>query len=386
MDDLTTLREEIDEIDAQLTSLFLRRMDVTYRVGQYKQARGLPVLDSSREQEVLARKAALVSDPARKSDVTALYETIMGLSRRQQRTLVRESGGPDYTGLRKALQAARDPLPAPRVLYQGEPGAYAEEAAALFFGEETSRSHVDTWEEIFLALKDGRTDYGVLPIENSSTGSISQVYDLLAQYGAYIVGEQTVKVEHCLAVPKGGTLAGIRTVYSHEQGLQQCTAFLTAHPQWERIPRLNTAESAQYVAHCGDPTQAAICSRRAARLYGLEVLAEKINFNDHNFTRFVVVSPVMERREGCDKVSTLCDLPHRTGSLYELMTLFAVNGLNLMKIESRPIVGRSWEYRFFVDFIGDLTAPGMEGVLLELSQTAESFRVLGNYRSCGGAE
>lgn len=383
MEDLTTLRGEIDDIDAQLTALFLRRMDVTRRVGEYKQSRGIPVLDAAREREVLAKKAAQVSDPALKSDVTALYEAIMGISRRQQRRLVRESGGAGCAQLREALRSARAPLPNPRVLYQGEPGAYADEAAAGFFGEEAPRSHVDTWEDVFLALKEGRADYGVLPIENSSTGSISQVYDLLAKHGAYIVGEQTVKVEHCLAAPRGASLSGVRTVYSHEQGLRQCAEYLKAGG-WKQVPRLNTAESAQYVASCGDPAQAAVCSRRAAGLYGLEVLAGQINDNDHNYTRFVVVSPVLERRTGCDKVSALFCLPHRTGTLHELMTIFAVNGLSMMKLESRPIVGRSWEYRFFVDFTGDLAAPGMDGVLLELSQTAEDFRVLGNYRACGG--
>lgn len=386
MSELDTLRSEIDEIDTQLTALFLRRMDVTARVGAYKQENGLPVLDEAREQEVLARKSAAVSDPARRADVTALYETIMGLSRRQQRNLVNEAGNEGYRQIREAISHSRAPLAAPRVLYQGEPGAYADEAAALFFGEDVPRAHVETWEDIFLTLREGRADYGVLPIENSSTGSISQVYDLLAQYGAYIVGEQTVRVEHCLVALPGACLDGIREVCSHEQGLRQCAEFLKAHPDWRAVPRLNTAESAKYVAERGDLTLAAICSRRAARLYGLDILAERIHFNAQNDTRFVVVSPVMERRAGCDKVSALFVLPHRSGSLHEIMTIFAVNGLNMMKLESRPIVGRSWEYLFFVDFTGDLAAPGMDGVLLELSQTAEGFRVLGNYKeACGAA-
>lgn len=384
MTELDALRAEIDELDAQLTALFLRRMEVTGRVGAYKQARGIPVLDASREREVLAKKAAMVSDPALKTDVTALYESIMGISRRQQRRLVSETGQEDHARIREALTHPRSPLDTPRILYQGEPGAYADEAAALFFGDGLDREHTDTWEDIFLALRDGRADYGVLPIENSSTGSISQVYDLLAKYGAYIVGEQTVKVDHCLAGLPSVSIDQIREVCSHEQGLQQCAEYLKAHPDWRRVPRLNTAESAKHVAACGDPSRAAICSSRAARLYGLEVLAERINDNGRNDTRFVVVSPVMEHRAGCDKVSACFVLPHRSGSLHELMTIFAVNGLNMMKLESRPIVGRSWEYLFFVDFTGDLSAPGMDGVLLELSQTAERFRVLGNYRACGG--
>ena len=384
MSELDTLRGEIDAIDAELTALFLRRMDVTARVGAYKQKNGIPVLDSGREKAVLAQKTALVDDPAGKADVAALYEAIMGISRRQQRKLVREGGDAAYDRIRSALDAARPPLERPRVLYQGEPGAYADEAAARFFGEDAPRQRLDTWEDLFQALKEGRADYGVVPIENSSTGSISQVYDLLARYGHSIVGELTVKVEHCLAAPPGAGLEDIRGVYSHEQGLLQCAGYLKGHPGWERVPRLNTAESALYVATSGDRTKAAICSRRAARLYGLDILAEKINDNGENYTRFVVVSPCMELRPGRDKISALFVVPHRVGSLHEIMTIFSVNGLNMMKIESRPIVGRSWEYLFFVDFTGDLAAPGMDGVLRELSQTAEGFRVLGNYKAWGG--
>lgn len=382
MSELNGLREAIDALDARLTELFLQRMELTRRVGEYKRAHGIPVLDPQREREVLAQKTALVADPALRDDVAALYEAIMGISRRQQRRLVNEAGNQDYARIRGAMDGARAPLEHPRVLYQGEPGAYADEAAARFFGEDLPRSHVGTWEEVFQALQRGEADYGVVPIENSSTGSINQVYDLLAQYGHSIVGEQTVKVDHCLAAPAGARLDGVTTVYSHEQGLLQCAGFLKGRG-WTCVPRLNTAESAQFVARSGSPGQAAICSPRAARLYSLEILAEHISDSDSNDTRFVVVSPVMERRSGSDKVSILFRLPHRAGSLQELLTIFAVNGLNLLKLESRPIPCRSWEYRFFADFSGDLTAPGMDGALLELFQTAEQLRVLGNYRSSG---
>ena len=226
MSQLDELRDRIDTIDAQLTALFLQRMEVTEQVGRWKQANGIPVLDTAREREVLAKKAALTDDPARKDDVTTLYEAIMAISRRQQRKLLNEAGNQDYKRIRAALENVRSPLAASRVLYQGEPGAYAEEAAARFFGEEVARSHVATWEAVFRALKRGEADYGVVPIENSSTGSINQVYDLLAEYGAYIVGEQTVKVDHCLAAPAGASLERITTVYSHEQGLLQCADYL----------------------------------------------------------------------------------------------------------------------------------------------------------------
>ena len=281
---------------------------------------------------------------------------------------------------RAALAGRRTPLAAPRVLYQGEPGAYAEEAAARFFGEDMPRERVRTWEDIFLALREGQADYGVVPIENSSTGSINGVYDLLGRYGAYVVGEQIVKVDHCLMAPKGASLDTIREVCSHEQGLFQCEAYLKEHPDWKRTPMLNTAAAAKLAAERGDVSLAAIGSVRAARLYGLDILAERINFNGDNDTRFVVVSPVMERREGADKISATFTVAHESGSLHRILSIFAVHGLNLMKLESRPIVGHSWEYRFFVDLEGSLDDPRMEDVAAELAEAAATFRVLGNYR------
>lgn len=381
MDDLQSLRGEIDAIDQALTDLFVRRMATTARVGRWKQENGVPVLDPQREKEVLAQKTALTPDPALRADVTAFFEAVMGISRRQQRRLVRETGSEAYARIQVALSNARTPLAQPRILYQGVPGAYTEEAAVRFFGEERPRQAVAQWEDLFVALAEGQADYGVLPIENSSTGAISQVYDLLAKYGAYIVGEQTIKVEHCLMAPKGATLEGIHEVYSHEQGLRQCAGYLNTHPEWRCTARLNTAEAARFVADGGNLSRAAIGSRRAAALYGLEILADHISVSEENHTRFVVVSPVLERRPGSDKVSALFVLPHRSGSLHEIMSIFAVSGLNMMKLESRPILGRSWEYLFFVDFTGDLYAPSMSGVLLELCQTAEDLRVLGNYKS-----
>ena len=385
MNDLEEYRRRIDAIDAQLVQLFLRRMEVTWKVGEYKKANGLPVLDSGREKEVIAAKTALTGDPARKADVAALYESIMAISRRQQRKLVRE-GSEDrgYARWLKALEDRRSPVERPRVVYQGEPGCYSEEAAAGFFGERVESKGLPWFDDVFAALSRGEADYAMLPIENSSTGSIRQVYDLLAQYDFSLVGEWQVKVEHCLAALPGVKLEDIKTVYSHEQGLMQCDKFLDGHRDWARVPVLDTAGSAKQVSETGDRAVAAICSRRAAKLYGLEELAFPINHNAANVTRFVAVSPRLELREGRDKISAVFSLPHQSGSLHEILTIFAVQGLNLQKLESRPILGRGWEYLFFLDFTGDLTAPGMDGVLHELSQLSADFRILGNFRAYEG--
>ena len=381
MTELEQYRQEIDRIDGELVQLFLERMAVTGKVGEYKQRAGIPVLDAGREKQVIAAKTALTDDPARKADVAALYEGIMAISRRQQRKLVREGAEePGYAAYAAALAARREPVAAPRVVYQGEPGCYSEEAAVGFFGPEVSSRGLAWFPDVFAALERGEADYAVLPVENSSTGSIRQVYDLLAQYNYYVVGECQVKVEHCLMALPGVALEDIHTVYSHEQGLMQCERYLDAHWGWRRVPTLDTAGSAKQVAESGDRTAAAICSRRAAQIYGLHILAEGVNYNAMNHTRFVVVSPVLELRPGRNKISAVFRLPHQSGSLHEILTVFAVQGLNLLKIESRPIPGRGWEYLFFLDFTGDLAAPEMDGVLHELGQLAAEFRILGNFR------
>ena len=381
MTELEQYRQEIDRIDGELVQLFLERMAVTGKVGEYKQRAGIPVLDAGREKQVIAAKTALTDDPARKADVAALYEEIMAISRRQQRKLVREGAEePGYAAYAAALAARREPVAAPRVVYQGEPGCYSEEAAVGFFGPEVSSRGLAWFPDVFAALERGEADYAVLPVENSSTGSIRQVYDLLAQYNYYVVGECQVKVEHCLMALPGAALEDIQAVYSHEQGLMQCERYLDAHWGWRRVPTLDTAGSAKQVAESGDRTAAAICSRRAAQIYGLHILAEGVNYNAMNHTRFVVVSPVLELRPGRNKISAVFRLPHQSGSLHEILTVFAVQGLNLLKIESRPIPGRGWEYLFFLDFTGDLAAPEMDGVLHGLGQLAAEFRILGTFR------
>ena len=382
MTELERYRQEIDRIDGELVRLFLERMAVTGKVGEFKQREGIPVLDAARERQVIAAKTALTDDPARKADVAALYEGIMAISRRQQRHLVKEgSEDPGYAAYQADLARRREPVAAPRVAYQGEPGCYSEEAAAGYFGPDVNSVGLPWFNDVFAALERGEADYAVLPVENSSTGSIRQVYDLLAQYRDYIVGEWQVPVEHCLMALPGVGLSDIRKVYSHEQGLMQSEKYLDAHRDWERVPTLDTAASAKLVAETGDRSAAAICSRRAAQLYGLNILAQRVNHNTMNHTRFAVVSPVPELRPDRNKISAVFRLPHQSGSLHEILTIFAVQGLNLLKIESRPIPGRGFEYLFFLDFTGDLTAPGMDGVLHELSQLATEVRILGNYRA-----
>lgn len=379
--ELQELRDQIDTIDRQIVELFRQRMDATRQVGEYKAARHMPVLDQERERQVLKNKGDLAGEELRPAVIT-LFQTVMSLSRRQQRDMLKERA--DNPGLRRYLDARthiRQPVDNPRVVYQGVPGAYSEQACLNFFGEGVNTIGMDQFEDCFQALKEGQADYAVLPIENSSTGAIRQIYDLLSHYEFFIVGETTVKVEHCLMAPKGATLDTITHVYSHEQGLFQCEQYLNAHPDWHQVPQADTAGSARMVAATGDVTKAAICSARAADLYGLTILARAINHNSHNTTRFVVVSPRMELRPGADKISTVFLLPHEAGSLHEILTIFAVRGLNMVKLESRPVPEHSWEYMFFLEFNGNLDEAVTADVLHELAQTTGDFRVLGNFKS-----
>ena len=382
MSELDYLRASIDEIDREMVSLFEKRMAVTRQVGEYKKAIGIPVLDRSREKAVLEAKTAQVSDPNLKTGVTTLYETVMAISRRQQRELVKEGDAdPGYARFARAMENRRAPLENPRIIFQGEPGAYSEQAARNFFGKTANIHGVRQFENVFKAIHDGWADYGVVPIENNSTGAIRQIYDLLARYEFFVVGETTVRVEHCLMALPGASMDTLKTVYSHEQGLFQSEQFLKEHPSWQQVSMSDTAGSAKYVAESGDITKAAICSERAAEIYGLKILKRAVNYSEINTTRFVVVSPRMELREGADKVSAIVTTAHESGCLHEILTIFAVNGLNLVKLESRPVPEHSWEYMFFLEFTGSLLAPEMDGVLHEIAQTAADFRVLGNFKA-----
>lgn len=278
-------------------------------------------------------------------------------------------------------QKVRNIVENPHVVYQGEPGAYSEMAARNFFGEDVNTTGLYQFEDTFIALKNKTADYAVLPIENSSTGAIRQVYDLLIQYECYMVGETTVSIEHNLLGLPGASLEDIDTVYSHEQGLFQCEFFLNQYPQWNRIPSADTAGSAKMVAEMGDIHKAAICSSRAAEIYNLEILKPSIQTNKLNTTRFVVVAPMMELREGRDKICLSFTTKHQSGSLHQVLSIFANHDLNLVRIESRPIPERNWEYMFFIELTGNLTDPGMEDIMTSVRHMTSDFRMFGNFVS-----
>ena len=384
MRDLQQCRAEIDRLDRQIVALFEERMAVCREVGAYKVAHHLPVLDEERERQVLQAKAALLQDADLRPQVIALFETIMAGSRSLQRRMVTETD-PAKAGDLGAYQAMRhwsgQPLTEQRVLYQGQPGAYCEEAAMGFFGDDCQRLNLKTWDGVFWGVKEGFGDFGVVPIENSSTGSINDVFDLLGQFGCYIVGEQIVPVRHCLVALPNASMDTITDVYSHAQGFAQCRPFLGEHPKWEHHEMVNTAVAAKFVAESGDSTKAAIASRRAAELYGLQILQSAINENVRNYTRFLIVAAEPRFPEDANKISVRFTIPHREGSLCRILQIFAQAGLNLEKLESRPVPESRWEYSFYADFTGNLRREEMDRGIRELIDAASSFRILGNYKA-----
>jgi chorismate mutase/prephenate dehydratase len=266
-----------------------------------------------------------------------------------------------------------------KVVYQGVEGAYAYIAMRQFFGKGVDNFNVPTWRDAMEAVKNGQADYAVLPIENSTTGIIAGVYDLLQEYNNYIIAETYVKVEHALLGLPGTDMEKVTTVYSHPQGLMQCEEFLEQHKDWRQISQSNTALSAKKVLDEQDSTHVAIASVEAAEVFGLEVLESRINDLDNNTTRFVIVTNSRKFVKDAGKMSIVFETANEAGTLYNLLSHIIYNGLNMNKIESRPIEGKEWEFRFFVDFEGNIDDPRVINALRGIEEESKSIKLLGNY-------
>lgn len=271
--------------------------------------------------------------------------------------------------------------------YQGVPGAYSHLALQQYFAGQPVKAHnFMLFEDVVAAVMDGTVRYGVLPIENSSTGGITEVYDLVRRYGAFIVGEKIVKVEHCLLGIPGATLDDITEVYSHPQGFSQCRAFFKEHPAMEQFNYYNTAKAAEMVANKKDIHKAAVAGAQAADQYGLAILARGINTNQSNYTRFIIISRQQELAPEADKITLIVSLKHQPGSLYRVLSHFARYQINMTNIESRPIPGRPWEYYFHMDITGHLTDEAVQKALADLPEDTTECKILGNYRADHGKE
>ncbi len=373
--DLSELRVQIDAIDKDIVELYERRMDICRQVAEYKIENGKKVFDKVREEEKIARVKSLTHNAFNSVGIQELFEQIMSMSRKLQYQLLAEKG---VLGKLPFIAVDKLDQEGARVVFQGAEGAYSQAAMRQYFGDKISSIHVDTFRDAMAAIEEGSADFAVLPIENSTAGIVSEIYDLLVEYENYIVGEQIIKIEHCLLGLPGTKLEEIHTVYSHPQSLMQSARFLSEH-DWKQISMQNNAFAARKVAEEQDRSQAAIASAYAGETYGLEVLKRGVNQSSSNSTRFIIVTNQKIFKKDAKKISICFEVPHESGSLYHMLSHFIYNGLNICKIESRPIEDRTWEYRFFLDFEGNLSDSAVKNALRGLRDEARNMKILGNY-------
>ena len=373
--DLLELREQIDVIDRQIVELYEQRMDISRQVAEYKISTGKKVLDKQREAEKLVKVRALAHNEFNSCGIGELFEQIIAMSRKLQYQLLTEKGSQGKLPFIGVDELETDKA---RVVFQGAEGAYSQAAMIQYFGNMVNSFHVDSFRDAMNAIEEGSADFAVLPIENSTAGIVNEIYDLLQEYENYIVGEQIIKIEHCLLGVPGGSLEEVRTVYSHPQSLMQSAKYLEQH-DWKQISMQNNAFAARKVAEDGDRSQAAIAGEHAAQVYGLQVLQRQVNHSGTNSTRFIIVTNQKIFRKDAEKVSICFEVPHESGSLYHMLSHFIYNHLNMTKIESRPIEDRNWEYRFFIDFEGNLADSAVKNALRGLREEARNMKILGNY-------
>lgn len=380
MEKLVELRKEIDDIDIEIVRLFEKRMTVSEEIAGEKIRSGKKVFSKEREKEKLAKLENLPIDEFDRIAVEELFHQIMAMSRKRQYRLLTKMGVKGRLPFIEVEDVDRDHV---CVVYQGVEGAYSHQAMHKFFGKNINSYHVGSFREAMGIIAEGSADYAVLPIENSTAGIVSENFDLLSGFENYIVGEQIISCEHALVGIPGTSLDQIKKVYSHPQAIAQCGNLLEAHEDWEAIPwppeGPNTALSAKKVAEDGDPTKAALASKFAAERYGLEVLVDRAYSNEANSTRFIVVSNQRVFRKGANKISICFEVPHRSGSLYNMLSHIIFNNLNMLRIESRPILERNWDYRFFIDFEGNLNDESVKSAIRGIREEAINLKILGNY-------
>ena len=373
---LQDLRNRIDSVDRELVRLFVERMHTSAAVAEWKRENGKPVFDAARERALISRVSQL-SGREFEEYTRVLYATIMGLSRAYQHKCLNDFSGTSGT-IRDMLDRTPQIFPErAAVACQGVEGAYSQIAAERLF-KAPEISFYTSFSDVFDAISSGTCRYGVLPIENSTAGSVTQVYDLMEKHSFHIVGARRLRIDHHL-LRKPGATGPIRRIVSHEQALRQCSEFLSAHPEYEAVAMANTAVAAQFAADSERDDVAVIAAKTCAELYNLEVVGESVSNVQSNYTRFICISRRLEIYRGARKISIMCNLPHEAGSLNSVISRLAIAGINLCKLESRPIPGRDFEFRFFFDLEADPRDPEVVQLLCELERKSEHFVFLGAY-------
>ena len=375
--DLNDYRRQIDEIDTQLLALFAQRMEVAAAIAAYKKEHDLPVLDGKREREKLLDVAAKTPDDL-KDYAVSLYSLLFELSRGYQNRVLGVSS--DLTEqIAQAIESTPKLFPeSAAVACQGVEGAYSQLACDRLF-RLPNIFYFSSFDAVFSAIEKGLCQYGVIPLENSTAGSVNAVYDLMMRHHFHIVRSMRLKVDHNLLANPGAQLSGIREIFSHPQAIAQCAAFLQSLSGVKVTPCENTAAAAQRVAQSGRMDAAALSSRSCAELYGLTCLAASVQDQGNNFTRFICISRELEIYPGADRTSLMVVLPHRPGSLYKVLSRFYALGINLNKLESRPMPERSFEFMFYFDLDTPVYSPQFQQLMGELPGLCEEFSYLGSY-------
>ena len=375
--DLMELREQINEIDRGMLDLFLRRMQVSSNVAEYKRQNGLPVLDAARERELLANIAGQAGEDLDEYAIV-LYSTILSLSRSyQHKKLSPDSKYGAIIENARETTAKLFPEQA-RVACQGVEGAYSQIAASRMF-KIPSILYFSSFDGVFAAIESGMCEYGVLPIENSTAGSVKRVYDLMVDHNLYVVRSMRVKIDHNLLAKPGTKLSDIKEIFSHERAIDQSAAFLRTFKDVKVTVCPNTAVAARMVAESERNDVAALSSRDCAELYGLESLANSVQDKSNNYTRFICVAKNPQIYPGADRTSIMLVTPHKPGALYNVLARINALGLNLLKLESRPLPEREFEFMFYFDIEGSAYSPELLELISELESDSEEFKYLGTY-------
>lgn len=368
--DLNEIRGQIDNIDTELLKLFLDRMELSKSVAAYKKENNMPIFQGDREKQILDRISSL-SPEEHRGGARLLFTNIMDIGKTLQSDQLHEVALPEFP------IAGDDTIKGIKIACQGVSGANSEAACDRMFNE-PSISFYESFEDVFRAVQRNEVEYGMLPIQNSTAGSVMQTFDLMRRYSFYIHRTISIKIEYCLAVKKGTKFEDITNVYSHEQALKQCSNFLDENNAIMAIPYSNTAAAAKLVSQ-SDMPYAALCSEECANIYGLDIIRTNLQNSDDNYTRFICIKKNLSIVEDADIISVSLSIPNTPAALYRLLTKFAVGGLNLLRIESKPIASRNFDVIFYLDFAGSVLDESVAKLLLDLEDDLSFFKFLGNY-------
>lgn len=376
--ELADARKKIDEIDQSLIALFEARMRTSAEVAAYKQEHGLPVFDAKRERAILTGISAK-SDADFRSYTRALYSMIFELSKAYQSKLINQ-GTVLYRSIQEAIESTEKVFPKEaKIACQGIEGAYSQAACEKLF-DVPDIEYYSSFEKVFNAIDSGFCEYGVLPLENSTAGSVNQVYDLMIKHNFYIIRSVRVKINHHLMAAEQISLSELTEICSHEQALNQCAKFIKNLPGHIKItPVANTAIAAEIAAKSGRRDLGVLCSKACADLYGLHCLQSGVQDEGNNYTRFICISKKLAIYPGADKTSLMLVTPHKPGALYQVLARFYALGINLIKLESRPLPERDFEFMFYFDVDASVYSPEFAQLICELETLCDDFKYLGSY-------